>query len=253
MHRISAFTPLCTPTGLFRYGSNAGGVPPTPVRAEWLNLLQEELCNLVTAFLPSLDAEDNTQLLKAVRALVKDFALKATTLGGYGILDAYTKTQTDYLLSRKADWAITLGGYGITDAYTKSEIDQSFALAKEQVDAALELKQDRNTCSLNTDGWHLDSATGRLEVWGQVFIDVANPLSSTTTVSVSFARAFPNRVLNVSYSRVADGGGDLTEALEDSVGFSAITLSGMNITARRLSGSNEGAERLLVQYRVLGF
>ncbi|MEZ1841280.1 hypothetical protein QVM62_25880 [Pseudomonas putida] len=83
MERISAFTDLCTPTGQFRYGSNAGGVPPTPVKAEYLNLLQEELCNLVLAYLPALDAGDNTQLLQAVRKLV---------------LNYYTKPETDQLL-----------------------------------------------------------------------------------------------------------------------------------------------------------
>ena len=48
---------------------------------------------------------------------------KATTLEGYGITDAYTKTETDALLDEKADNATTLEGYGITDAYTKTEVD----------------------------------------------------------------------------------------------------------------------------------
>ena len=88
MERISAFTDLCTPSGKFRYGSEAGGVPATPVKAEWLNILQEELCNFVLAFLPSLDAADNTQLLKAVRKLV---------------LDYYTKPETDALIAAVVD------------------------------------------------------------------------------------------------------------------------------------------------------
>lgn len=46
---------------------------------------------------------------------------KATTLGGYGIADAFTKTEVTNSLSGKADKATTLGGYGITDAYTRSE------------------------------------------------------------------------------------------------------------------------------------
>lgn len=84
MDRISAFTDLCTAQGLFRYGTSAGGVPPTPVKAEYLNLMQEELCNLVLAYLPALDPEDNTQLLQAVRKLV---------------LNYYTKSETDNLLT----------------------------------------------------------------------------------------------------------------------------------------------------------
>ena len=48
---------------------------------------------------------------------------KATTLTGYGIADAYTKTETDTAVGKKADKAITLTGYGIADAYTKTETD----------------------------------------------------------------------------------------------------------------------------------
>ena len=52
---------------------------------------------------------------------------KATTLAGYGITDAYTKTETDSAIDakivNKADKATTLAGYGITDAYTKTELD----------------------------------------------------------------------------------------------------------------------------------
>ena len=48
---------------------------------------------------------------------------KATTLTGYGITDAYTKTETDTAIGKKADKATTLTGYGIADAYTKTETD----------------------------------------------------------------------------------------------------------------------------------
>ena len=48
---------------------------------------------------------------------------KATTLTGYGIADAYTKTETDTAIGKKADKATTLAGYGIADAYTKTETD----------------------------------------------------------------------------------------------------------------------------------
>ena len=73
---------------------------------------------------------------------------KATTLSGYGIADAYTKTEVDNKVNAKADSAnvytktetytqtevdsklnlkansaTTLSGYGITNAYTKSEVD----------------------------------------------------------------------------------------------------------------------------------
>ena len=57
---------------------------------------------------------------------MKDKADKATSLAGYGITDAYTRTETDDAISAatadKADKATTLAGYGITDAYNKTEV-----------------------------------------------------------------------------------------------------------------------------------
>ena len=54
---------------------------------------------------------------------LSEYAKKATTLSGYGITDAYTKTDVDELLEDKADSATTLAGYGITNAYTKTQVD----------------------------------------------------------------------------------------------------------------------------------
>ena len=61
---------------------------------------------------------------------------KSTTLAGYGITDAYTKSETDSQIdtkiANKADKSTTLAGYGITDAYTKSE-----TYSKTEVDGKL--------------------------------------------------------------------------------------------------------------------
>ena len=123
MQRISAWSDLVTPDGRFRYGSLTLGVPPSPLSAEWLNAVQEELAHVVLAYLPALDKNDNTQLLQALQKFGLAYALKATTLAGYGILDAYTKAQTDSIVSAKANWGITLAAYGIGDAYTKMATD----------------------------------------------------------------------------------------------------------------------------------
>ena len=48
---------------------------------------------------------------------------KATNLSGYGITDAYTKSEVDGFLSSKANSSTTLAGYGITDAYTETEVN----------------------------------------------------------------------------------------------------------------------------------
>lgn len=67
---------------------------------------------------------------------VTNKADKATTLSGYGITDAYTKTETDgqidTKIANKADKSTTLAGYGITNAYTKSEVYN-----KEEVDGKI--------------------------------------------------------------------------------------------------------------------
>ena len=65
-------------------------------------------------------------------------ANKATTLEGYGITDAYTKTQTDNLLKGKANTATTLAGYGIADAYTKTEIDNKVTTINNSLDTKLD-------------------------------------------------------------------------------------------------------------------
>jgi phage-related tail fiber protein len=127
MQRISSWTELVTALGLFRYGSVTAGVPPTPVKAEWLNMVQEELAHVVLAYLPALDKDDNTQLLQAIQQFGLAYAVKANTLAGYGILDAYTKAQTDTMVSAKANWGITLAAYGIGDAYTKTATDTLLA------------------------------------------------------------------------------------------------------------------------------
>lgn len=87
---------------------------------------------------------------------------KATTIAGYGITDAYTKSETDTALAGKADNATTLAGYGITNAYTKTEADNLLAgkadngtslsdygildaYTKTQTDSALAAKADKAT------------------------------------------------------------------------------------------------------------
>lgn len=45
------------------------------------------------------------------------------TLAGFGIMDAFTKTQITLALEGKADKSTTLAGYGILNAYTKPEVD----------------------------------------------------------------------------------------------------------------------------------
>ena len=75
---------------------------------------------------------------------------KATTLSGYGITDAYTKTEADNSLANKADKATTLEGYGITDTYTKSYIDKS--LNNKQEKRGLDTEPTLNSPNYLTSG-----------------------------------------------------------------------------------------------------
>lgn len=192
MQRISSWTEMVAALGLFRYGSVTGGVPPTPLKAEWLNMVQEELANFILAYLPALDADDNTQLLKALQAFGSNYPLKATTLAGYGILNAYTKPEVDWLLSQKANNAITLAGYGIGDAYTKTAVDALLAVinaalvAKQTaIDNLAATKQDKNTALMAPTGWRLDKATGFLEQWGSGYC-----APDSTSAAIDFPTAF---------------------------------------------------------------
>jgi hypothetical protein len=102
----------------------------------------------------------------------------ATTLAGYGIIDAYTKTQVDTSLALKATKATTLTGYGITDAYTKTEIDANKAskattvagygitdaFTKTEVNTALALKENSLGTPAN-DGYVLASTKLNARYW----------------------------------------------------------------------------------------
>ena len=70
---------------------------------------------------------------------------KATTLTGYGIADAYTKTETDTAIGKKADKATTLTGYGIADAYTKTAADAKITAATADMATKTQVTADIGT------------------------------------------------------------------------------------------------------------
>ena len=211
MQRISSWTDLVAAFGLFRYGTVTGGVAPTPLKAEWLNMVQEELANFILAYLPELDANDNTQLLKAIQAFGALYPLKATTLAGYNIGDAYTKNQTDFLLSGKANWGITLAAYGIGDAYTQTAVNTLLAAKQTQIDNLQTNKQEKNTALMAANGWRLDKATGLLEQWGNGYCP-----PDATTAAINFPTPFAE-VYNCFGNKVTpnsqDGDGNAAGAL----------------------------------------
>mgnify|MGYP000805620547 CR=1 FL=1 len=127
----------------------------------------------------------------------------ATTLTGYGITDAYTKTETDTAIGKKADKATTLTGYGITDAYTKTAADAKITAAtadmatKTQVTAdigtaktALEIAYQAADTALGSRSAALETKTAKFNTAGDNLTGMANITSTAATLGgVGFASA----------------------------------------------------------------
>ena len=71
MKRIDHST--ATETNLFTDGNPAQGVPSTVVTAEWLNMVQEELANLVEGLGLELDGEAQDQLITGLFGLAHTY------------------------------------------------------------------------------------------------------------------------------------------------------------------------------------
>lgn len=236
MQRISSWTDLVAALGLFRYGTVTGGVAPTPLKAEWLNMIQEELANAILAYLPELDANDSTQLLKAIQASGANYALKATTLAGYGIQNAYTKPETDGLLAKKANNAITLAGYGIGDAYTQTAVNALLAAKQAQIDNLASTKQDKNTALMAENGWRLDKATGLLEQWGNGYCgpDSATGAIDFPTPFAEVYNCFGNKVTPNSQDSDGNAAGALAISATQYRLFNDTVAYGANIHWRAI-------------------
>ena len=127
----------------------------------------------------------------------------ATTLTGYGIADAYTKTETDTAIGKKADKATTLTGYGIADAYTKTAADAKITAAtadmatKTQVTAdigtaktALEIAYQAADTALGSRSAALETKTAKFNTAGDNLTGMANITSTAATLGgVGFVSA----------------------------------------------------------------
>lgn len=68
MHRIDG--PAAAPGNLFTDGDPTAGTPATVVTDDWLNAVQEEVCNVILGASIPLSKPANNQLLLAIQALV---------------------------------------------------------------------------------------------------------------------------------------------------------------------------------------
>ncbi|MQB17502.1 hypothetical protein DXU77_20880 [Pseudomonas lactis] len=91
MQKISDSTNTANAAGEFTEGNPAAGAAATLIKASWLNTIQRELCGLVLGAGISLNATDDAQVLKAVKAL--QFGMGSTT-GGTVVTDAEVLTST---------------------------------------------------------------------------------------------------------------------------------------------------------------
>lgn len=100
---------------------------PTLFSGAYADLTGKPTIPTVPTAVSAFTNDSGYQTAAQVSTAIAGKANSATTLAGYGITDAYTKTAVDSSLSGKADKATTLAGYGITDAYTKTVIDSDLA------------------------------------------------------------------------------------------------------------------------------
>ncbi|WP_262377317.1 MULTISPECIES: hypothetical protein [Pseudomonas] len=100
MQKIGSSTSTANGAGEFTSGQPGSGIDATMIMAAWLNTIQRELVNVVQAGGQVLDPADDAQVLKAIKALQElastwaKISGKPTTINGFGITDAFTKTET---------------------------------------------------------------------------------------------------------------------------------------------------------------
>ena len=136
-----SFTLQMNGTQVATYDGSTAQTGNVVVNAETVPMSDSDSTTISAELAKKLDnaTADSTYAKKSEIANKAD---KATTLAGYGIEDAYTKSQIDTSLSTKlssqeasstyatitsveakADKATTLAGYGIIDAFTKNEVN----------------------------------------------------------------------------------------------------------------------------------
>ena len=152
-------------------------------------------------------AQTAAENLKALDAAVENKADKAATLAGYGIGDAYTKTETNNTfatkasVSNKADKATTLAGYGIADAYTKTEADSTFL-----TQASISNKADKAT---TLAGYGIMDAYTKEETNSTITTAVAKKADRATTlagygITDAYTQAQTNNAISAAVAGKAD-------------------------------------------------
>lgn len=144
------------------------------------------------------------EILTNLKNLLTGKADKSTTLEGYGITDAYTKSQTQSVItnaiSGKANASTTLEGYGITDAFTKTqtqtEINNSISgkantsdvYTKNQTDSAIQTAIAGKADSATTlAGYGITNAYTKTETQAEIN-DAEQEIYSNLDVSKNYLK-----------------------------------------------------------------
>ncbi|KPA91405.1 hypothetical protein PF66_02288 [Pseudomonas asplenii] len=253
MQRIGDSTSTANGSKEFTQGQPASGVDATLLTPAWLNAIQRELVNLIVGAGMDIVPSDDSQVLNAVKALQAaagtwaKLANKPTTVAGFGITDAFTKTETSSAIQKavsdlvasspaaldtlnelaaalgndpnfattmtnalagKAAKATTLSGYGITDAYPKTS-----TYSQAEITALLAAITDRLVQATET-------VQGIARVASQVQVDTGSDDTAVLT-SKKFRSAKATCSAWVSWN------GTGTVAVRDSFNVSSITDNGV--------------------------
>ena len=151
-------------------------------------------------------------------------------------LTTYTKTETDTLIDIKADKSTTLGGYNISDAYTKSAVDILVVTKADKlyVDTKDQLKADKtytdSQLALKADKTYVDSQDSSLQSQidqkaTEEYLD--NALAEQTN-TVNTALSNLSTVASKFYPTLAEANADITNiAVTQVVNIGEVTNGGL--------------------------
>ena len=202
--------------------------------------------------------------LNATNTTVAGKADKATTLTGYGITDAYTKTETTAAIDtaktelttaigKKADKATTLTGYGITDAYTKTETTAAIDTAKTELTTAIGKKADAATTLTGygiTDAYtktaadeKITAATADMATKTQVTADIGTAKTALESAYQAADTALSDRAaaLETAATGMSYDAGKNTTTFTGGVTANVLTAGEFKVGATGFGFGNDGA------------
>ena len=241
------------------------GLMASKVTVGTVTVIGGKVSGLTDAALSAVSTEAVTgKQLNATNTTVAGKADKATTLTGYGITDAYTKTETTAAIDtaktelttaigKKADKATTLTGYGITDAYTKTETTAAIDTAKTELTTAIGKKADAATDLAGygiTDAYtktaadeKITAATADMATKTQVTADIGTAKTALESAYQAADTALSNRAaaLETAATGMSYDAGKNTTTFTGGVTATLLTAGEFKVGATGFGFGNDGA------------